>query len=74
VAHSARAPGYAVSGTVYPVVARATVTVQYDTGRGWRAAASRTASATGCYSIAVLRPGTYRVIYHGIVGPKIAVG
>ncbi len=38
--HSARAPRYAISGTVYPVVARATVTVQYDTGSDWRLAAS----------------------------------
>jgi len=72
--HSARALGYAVSGTVYPVVARATVTVQYDTGSDWMPAASGIPSATGRYSIPVSGPGIYRVIYHGTVGPKIAVG
>jgi hypothetical protein len=65
---------YAVAGSVYPVVAGATVTVQYDAGSGWTAAATGTASATGRYSIPVRRAGTYRVIYHRIVGPKIAVG
>jgi stage II sporulation protein D len=65
---------YAVTGSVYPVVAGATVSVQYDAGSGWTAAASGTASATGRYSIPVLIAGTYRVIYQGITGPKIAVG
>jgi hypothetical protein len=72
--HSTRALGYAVSGTVYPVVAGATVTVQCARGGDWMLAASGTASATGRYSIPVSGPGVYRVIYHGIVGPKIAVG
>jgi stage II sporulation protein D len=72
--HSARALGYAVSGTVYPVVAGTTVTVQYDRGGDWMLAASGSAAATGRYSIPVSGPGVYRVIYRGTVGPKIAVG
>ena len=48
--------------------------VQYDTGGDWMMAASATASASGRYSIPVSGPGIYRVIYHGTVGPKIAVG
>ena len=71
---SAHGSSYAVAGSVYPVAAGAAVTVQYDAGSRWRAAASRTVSAAGRYSIPVLRRGTYRVIYHGIVGPKIVVG
>ena len=72
--HSLGGLAYTVSGTVYPVVAGATVTVEYEAGSGWTTAASGTASDTGRYSIPVLGPGIYRVLYNGIVGPKIAVG
>ena len=64
---------YAVTGTVFPSVRGSTVTVQRNRGSGWRRVATGPAEAGGRYSIRVPHPGSYRVLYHGTIGPKITV-
>ena len=65
---------YAVTGTVFPVTARARVTVQADPGGAWSSVATGTVAASGDYSVPVPDRGTYRVVYGGIAGPEISVG
>lgn len=71
--HVANMGGYAVTGTIYPPDPGAGVTVQYRTGRSWFVAGSGIVAADGSYSVPVSGPGVYRVLYGGIVGPKITV-
>jgi stage II sporulation protein D len=64
---------YAVTGTIFPAVAGATVTVQLQIGRSWTSVTSGSQDASGDYSIPVPTVGTYRVLYDGIDGPTISV-
>jgi stage II sporulation protein D len=64
---------YAVTGTIFPAVAGATVTVQLQIGRSWTSVTSGAQDTSGDYSIPVPTVGTYRVLYNGIVGPTISV-
>jgi stage II sporulation protein D len=64
---------YAVTGTIFPAVAGATVTVQLQIGRSWTSVTSGSLAASGGYSIPVPTVGTYRVLYNGIDGPTISV-
>ena len=65
---------YRVAGTVFPVVRRGRVAVQFDPGDGWAWIASGAVTANGGYSVAVAEPGSYRVLYDGVAGPAITVG
>ena len=67
-------PAYAVSGHVFPARPGSVVTVQAESDGDWIAVASGTVARGGGYSIAVADPGTYRVLYNGIAGPRITVG
>jgi stage II sporulation protein D len=73
LAHSAAGFGYAVTGTIYPVDAGATVTVQSETSGGWTFAGTGQVAANGTYTVPVLGAGSYRVLYNGIVGPTAIV-
>jgi Carboxypeptidase regulatory-like domain len=63
---TARRTGGRVAGTVRDLhghpVAGATVRLERRVGRGWRAAGSVRSSATGNYSLAAGRAGTYRAV------------
>ncbi len=71
--HMAAGFGYAVTGTIYPVDAGATVTAQSETSGGWTFAGTGQVAANGTYAIPVLGSGSYRVLYNGIVGPTAIV-
>lgn len=71
---SRSARGLAVTGTVFPIRAGARVTIQSEVAGAWRPVASGKIASRGRYSIAVARPGSYRVLYNGIAGRKITVG
>jgi stage II sporulation protein D len=71
--HVAADLAYEVTGTIYPVVSGATVTVQYETSDGWTFVGTGQVAADGTYAISVLGPGIYRVLYKGIVGPTTTV-
>jgi stage II sporulation protein D len=73
LARAAAGFGSAVTGTIYPVTAGLTVTAEHDAGGAWTFAGTGQVAADGSYTIPVLGPGTYRVLYNGIIGPEITV-
>jgi len=71
--HTRAGHGYAVTGTIDPATQGTRVTVQRYDGHSWSRAGSGAITTGGGYSIPVAGPGVYRVRYHGIVGPRVAV-
>ena len=65
---------YAVTGSVFPSVPGARVTVEFDPGDSWTRVASGSVATDGNYSVPVADRGSYRVLYDGITGPEITVG
>jgi stage II sporulation protein D len=69
-----RARAGTISGRVDPVSAgRSWVTVQRWTGRRWTAQFDLPVGARGGYSGRVRTAGLYRVVYHGVAGPRVLV-
>ncbi|MEA2212036.1 MAG: hypothetical protein QOF83_1984 [Solirubrobacteraceae bacterium] len=60
-----------LSGRVFPARSGATYLVQARRPTGWRTIARGRLSATGSYTHAIPRPGTYRVELGSLVGPSV---
>jgi stage II sporulation protein D len=64
---------YEVNGTIFPADRGARVTVQMHRSTAWATVAAGVVGAGGRYSVSVVHPGNYRVLYGGTVGPEITV-
>ncbi|HUE26201.1 MAG TPA: SpoIID/LytB domain-containing protein [Solirubrobacteraceae bacterium] len=67
-------PPRGLHGSVFPARKGAPITIQRSTARGWRTAAHARLAAGGRYSVRLRRAGSYRIVYHGVPGPRINVG
>jgi stage II sporulation protein D len=66
-------PAGRLSGSVYPVPAARTVTIQAQTGRTWHTVSTAAVSGTGAYGVTV-GAGRYRVVDGAVDGPAVTVG
>jgi stage II sporulation protein D len=71
-AASARAPR--LQGTIAPAKRGAWLRVERRVGTRWVTAVDAKVGRGGRYSVALPRPGTYRVVYRAAVGPDVRVG
>ncbi len=62
-----------LGGTVFPAPRNRSVAVQSQTRRGWRTVEQAPVVAGGSYSVRLLTPGRYRVLYNGLAGPALNV-
>jgi hypothetical protein len=65
-------PSGKLSGTLFPVPAGGSVTVQSQTAGAWRTVGQAPVSASGAYSTQV-PSGRYRVVDGGLDGPVVTV-
>ncbi|HEY0344750.1 MAG TPA: SpoIID/LytB domain-containing protein [Solirubrobacteraceae bacterium] len=63
-----------ISGRVTPAVAGSPIVVERRDASGWVAEFDVPAGAGGRYSVAVGRPGLYRIRHAGAAGPAVLVG
>jgi stage II sporulation protein D len=68
---SSRSP--ALSGYVFPASKGSVVSVQRRVHRSWRTVRRLRVDAAGAYALQSARPGSYRVLYAGAVGPTITI-
>lgn len=68
-----RARKYAVAGTTFPASPGSVLHVQRQLRGGWRAVARGHVTLGGTYSVRVKRPGSYRVVMGGVIGPAVTV-
>jgi hypothetical protein len=62
-----------ISGRVTPAVAGSPIVVERRDASGWVAEFDVPAGAGGRYSVAVRRPGLYRIRHAGAAGPAVLV-
>jgi stage II sporulation protein D len=62
-----------LGGSVFPAPHKASVALQSRTGRGWHTIELAPVGAGGTYSVRLLTPGRYRVLYSGLAGPGVNV-
>jgi stage II sporulation protein D len=63
-----------IAGNVFPGAKGAHVSVELRTAKGWRTVATSRLGAGGAYAVPLAAPGSYRVLYHGVLGPAVTVG
>jgi stage II sporulation protein D len=68
---SGAVPG--LHGTISQARRGAKLTVQQQDSHGWHTVARSTVGAGGSYGLRLSGPGTYRVLYGGLVGPAVVV-
>jgi stage II sporulation protein D len=69
----ASSSGRTLSGSVYPVPAHGTVSIQEQAGRSWHTVLQAATQRGGRYSAAVSAPGRYRVGFIHLGGPAVTV-
>jgi stage II sporulation protein D len=65
-------PSGALGGTVFPVPAGGSVTIQSDTGRTWHTVGQARVSVSGAYGAGVAS-GRYRIVDGAVDGPAVTV-
>ena len=61
-----------LSGRVFPAARGALIAVQEERGGRWRTHGYARLKDGGSYVVRLLRHGTYRIVYRGLVGPAVA--
>jgi stage II sporulation protein D len=69
---AARSQVPTLKGNVFPAPRNAKLSVQSRSGRGWHTLEQAPIGAGGTYSVRLLTPGTYRVLYSGLPGPAVS--